>query len=120
MLPPYSQGLMMFRYLMIVAALLVGVYVAIHARWISRPAFLESVIDDVETEIKKEEGKAATPPVSEDAPPASSPAPDTVVEPAPVAPPEKATEPAAAPPTPAPKVPQGQHAPRAKKNKKSH
>jgi hypothetical protein len=109
---------MMFRYLMIVAALLAGVYVAVHARWISRPAFLEAVIDDVETEIKKEEGKAAPPSVADETPPASSPAPATVTEPAQVVAPEKAPEPATA--APAPKAVQEQHAPRAKKTRKAH
>jgi hypothetical protein len=111
---------MMFRYMMILAALLAGVYVAVHARWISRPDFLETVIDDVETEIKKVEGKASPPSVSEEAPPASSPAPATVVEPAPVVIPQQATEPVADAPTPAPKALKGHHTLRAKKTAKPH
>jgi hypothetical protein len=110
----------MLRYVMIVAALFACVYVAVHAHWIIRPAFLESVIDDVESEIKEAVEKAPTPPVSEEAPPASSPVPAAVSEPAPSVTPEKAAEPAAASPTPAPKAAQGSHAPRAKKTAKPH
>jgi outer membrane biosynthesis protein TonB len=110
----------MLRYLIIIAALFACVYVAVHARWITKPAFLDSVIDDVESEIKEAVEKAPTPPVSEEAPPASSPAPATVAEPAPSVTPEKAAEPAAASPTPAPKAAQGHHAPRAKKTTKPH
>lgn len=110
----------MFRYLLIVAALLAGVYVAVHARLMSRPVFLETVIDDVETEIKKEEGKESPPAVAEEAPPASSPAPVPVAEPGPAVAPEKVAEPAAAPPAPVPTAAQGRPAPKSKKSKKPH
>jgi len=114
----------MLRYLMIVAALFASVYVAVHVHLITRPAFLESVIDDVESDVKEAMEKAPTPPVSEEAPPALNPPPATVAEPAPSVTPEKAAEPAAASPaptpSPAPKAEQGHHASRAKKTTKPH
>jgi hypothetical protein len=110
----------MLRFVMIVAALFACVYVAVHAHWITRPAFLESVIDDVESEIKDAVDKAPTPPVSAESPPASSPAPASVAEPAPSVAREKAAEPAATSPAPAPRTTQGHHAPRAEKITKSH
>jgi hypothetical protein len=110
----------MLRYLMIVAALFASVYLAVHVHLITRPAFLESVIDEVESEVKEVVEKAPTPRVSEEAPPALSPPPASVAVPAPSVTPEKAAEPAAASPVPTPKAAQGHHAPRAKKTAKPH
>jgi len=106
----------MLRYLMIVAALFACVYVAVHVHLITRPAFLENVIDDVESEVKEAVEKAPTRPVSEEAPHT----PATVAQPAPSGTPEKAAEPAAATPAPAPKAAQGHHASRTKKATKPH
>jgi hypothetical protein len=105
----------MLRYILIFAALFASVYVVVHARLIHRPAILESVMDDFEEEIKEGVGKAPTPPVPEEAPPAASPVPATAAEPAPSVTPEKPAEPAAASPPPAAKAHQ---APRAKKTTK--
>jgi hypothetical protein len=111
---------MMLRYLMIVAALLACVYVAVHARLIHRPTFLESVMDDVEQELKEGTEKAPKAPASEDAPPVSNPAPAPVAEPTRSATPEKVVEPINAATAPAPKAAQGHHTPHDKKTKKTH
>jgi len=112
----------MLRYLMIVAALFASVYVAVHVHLITRPAFLENVIDDVESEVKEAVEKTPTSPVSEAAPPALGPAPAIVAEPAPSVTLQKAAEPAAASPAPAsaPKAAPGHHVSRANKATKPH